>query len=88
MYSSDYSHVPTARDAVKEWYDEIKLHTFDVEKVTQGSLHFTQLIWKSSTELGVGIARNKKGQTYVVCNYNPRGNFIGQFSENVPKPRS
>ncbi|XP_050302498.1 uncharacterized protein LOC126740500 isoform X3 [Anthonomus grandis grandis] len=87
MYSSDYSHVPTARDAVKEWYDEIKKYTFGVERVPQGSLHFTQVIWKASTTLGVGIAKNKKGQTYVVCNYHPKGNFIGQFSENVPKPR-
>lgn len=88
MYSSDYSHVPTPRDAVKEWYDEIKLHTFGVEKVSQGCLHFTQLIWKNTTDLGVGLAKNKKGQTYVVCNYHPRGNYGGQFAENVPKPKS
>lgn len=26
----------------------------------------------------------RSGQTYVVCNYDPPGNFIGSFSENVP----
>ncbi|XP_066258178.1 uncharacterized protein [Euwallacea similis] len=88
MYSSDYSHVPTGRDAVKEWYDEIKSHNFSSDRVPQGSLHFTQVIWKNSKYLGVGIAKNKKGQTYVVCNYEPKGNFVGQFAENVPKPRS
>ncbi|KAL1502315.1 hypothetical protein ABEB36_007480 [Hypothenemus hampei] len=88
MYSSDYSHVPTARDSVKKWYDEIKQHTYGGDKVPQSSLHFTQIIWKDSKELGVGIAKNKKGQTYVVCNYNPKGNCIGQFTENVPRPRS
>ncbi|XP_060519497.1 uncharacterized protein LOC132697833 isoform X2 [Cylas formicarius] len=87
MYSSDYSHVPSARDAVKEWYDEVKKHTFGNERVIQGSLHFTQVIWKGSTDLGVGIAKNRKGQTYVVCNYSPRGNFIGQFVDNVPPAR-
>ncbi|XP_076264117.1 uncharacterized protein LOC143198658 isoform X2 [Rhynchophorus ferrugineus] len=86
MYSSDYSHIPTARDAVKEWYEEIKKHVFGVEKVPAGSLHFTQIIWRNSTELGVGIAKNKRGQTYVVCNYHPRGNFVGQFVDNVPRP--
>ncbi|XP_072399922.1 uncharacterized protein [Diabrotica undecimpunctata] len=88
VYSSDYSHTPSARDAVKEWYDEVKRHTFGVEKVNQGSLHFTQVIWKDSKELGIGIAKNKRGQTYVVANYSPRGNYIGQFVENVPRPRS
>ncbi|CAG9768166.1 unnamed protein product [Ceutorhynchus assimilis] len=88
MYSSDFAHVPTARDAIKEWYDELKQHNFGVEKVQQGSLHFTQIIWKNSIELGVGIAKNRRGQTYVVCNYSPRGNFVGQFMENVPKMRS
>uniref|UniRef100_A0A6P7GVH5 Golgi-associated plant pathogenesis-related protein 1-like n=1 Tax=Diabrotica virgifera virgifera TaxID=50390 RepID=A0A6P7GVH5_DIAVI len=88
VYSSDYSHTPSARDAVKEWYDEVKRHTFGVERVNQGSLHFTQVIWKESKELGIGMAKNKRGQTYVVANYSPRGNYIGQFVENVPRPRS
>lgn len=37
-----------------------------------------------SEELGVGIATSKTGQVFVVCNYNPPGNFIGSFAENVP----
>lgn len=86
MYSSDYSYVPTARDAVKEWYDEVKKHSYSRSRVPQESLHFTQVIWKDSKELGVGIAKNAKGQTYVVCNYHPKGNYVGQFDENVPKP--
>ncbi|RZC43032.1 uncharacterized protein BDFB_013077 [Asbolus verrucosus] len=87
VYSSDYSHVPTARDAIKEWYDEVKKHTFGVEAVNHGTLHFTQIVWKSSTDLGFAMAKNNKGETYVVANYSPRGNCIGQFSPNVPRPR-
>nr|XP_023020881.1 uncharacterized protein LOC111509384 isoform X2 [Leptinotarsa decemlineata]XP_023020882.1 uncharacterized protein LOC111509384 isoform X2 [Leptinotarsa decemlineata]XP_023020883.1 uncharacterized protein LOC111509384 isoform X2 [Leptinotarsa decemlineata]XP_023020884.1 uncharacterized protein LOC111509384 isoform X2 [Leptinotarsa decemlineata]XP_023020885.1 uncharacterized protein LOC111509384 isoform X2 [Leptinotarsa decemlineata]XP_023020886.1 uncharacterized protein LOC111509384 isoform len=88
VYSSDFSHTPTARDAVKEWYDEVKQHVFGIEKVNQQSLHFSQVIWKNTKELGIGFAKNKRGQTYVVANYEPRGNFIGQFVENVPRPKS
>ncbi|KAJ8931022.1 hypothetical protein NQ314_016115 [Rhamnusium bicolor] len=87
VYSSDFSHTPTARDAIKEWYDEVKQHTYGVEKVNQNTLHFTQVVWKNSRELGVGVAKNKKGQTYVVANYDPRGNYIGQFVDNVTRPR-
>lgn len=88
VYSSDYSHTPSARDAIKEWYDESKRHSYGVEKVNMATLHFTQVVWKASREVGVGMAKNKKGQTYVVANYNPRGNCIGKFVENVPRPKS
>ncbi|CAH1180815.1 unnamed protein product [Phyllotreta striolata] len=88
LYSSDFSHTPTARDAIKEWYDECKSHIYGVERVNRNTLHFTQVVWRGSTEFGIGIAKNKKGQTYVVGNYSPRGNIIGQFVENVPKARS
>lgn len=85
-YSSDYSHTPAARDAVKAWYDEIRDHTFGTEKVNNRTLHFTQVIWKGSKELGIAMAKNNKGETYVVANYEPRGNYIGQFVDNVPRP--
>lgn len=44
----------------------------------------TQLLWKSSEQLGIGVAKNDKGRYVVVCNYNPQGNVYGQFHENLP----
>ncbi|KAK4872975.1 hypothetical protein RN001_015004 [Aquatica leii] len=87
MYSSDFSHVPLARDVVKTWYDEVKDYVFGAETIKYNTLHFTQLVWKSTTELGVGMAKNSKGQTYVVANYSPRGNILSQFTLNVPKAK-
>jgi hypothetical protein len=46
--------------------------------------HFSQVVWVESTELGVGVAKSKTGQIFVVCNYNPPGNFVGSFAPNVP----
>jgi|Laugrefabdmm15dn_1035133.scaffolds.fasta_scaffold16244_3 uncharacterized protein YkwD len=40
--------------------------------------HYTQVIWKNTTEVGCGCAKGKSGYTYFVCNYNPHGNVIGQ----------
>lgn len=88
MYSSDFSHVPSAREVIKKWYDEVKDHSFGTEIVNYNSLHFSQVIWKGSTELGIGMAKTNKGHTYVVANYNPRGNIVGQFNSNVLKPRA
>lgn len=46
--------------------------------------HFTQLIWKNSVELGVGIALSSdKRKVYVVAEYSPQGNILGQFANNV-----
>lgn len=47
--------------------------------------HFTQVVWKSSARLGMGIAR-KNGYIVVVANYDPPGNFKGVFGSNVKKP--
>lgn len=41
-------------------------------------------MWRDSRELGVGMAKNRSGQIFVVANYDPPGNFIGSFAENVP----
>jgi hypothetical protein len=46
--------------------------------------HFSQVIWANSKEMGVGVASNRSGQIFVVACYDPAGNFLGQFKENVP----
>lgn len=45
--------------------------------------HFTQLVWRSSQDLGVGKARSRCGKIIVVANYRPAGNVAGQFHDNV-----
>lgn len=51
-----------------------------------GAGHFTQVVWKGSTELGIGKADGMKGNlkcTYIVGRYNPAGNFRGRFKNNI-----
>lgn len=46
--------------------------------------HFTQVVWKSSQRLGVGIGFANNGNTaVVVANYGPPGNYLNQFAQNV-----
>jgi len=46
----------------------------------------TQLLWKKSTKLGVGVSQNPgNGMYYVVANYDPRGNLLNHFKENLPE---
>ena len=39
--------------------------------------HYTQLIWKDTSEVGCGVARINSTEIWV-CNYNPPGNVLGQ----------
>lgn len=50
--------------------------------------HFTQVVWKASTELGIGKYTGKKGLwtcTYVVARYKPAGNYPTKLEDNVCK---
>ena len=40
--------------------------------------HYTQVIWKNTTQVGCGCATSKSGAFFFVCNYDPPGNYMGQ----------
>jgi len=39
--------------------------------------HYTQMVWRTTTEVGGAIARGG-GNDVLVCRYSPQGNIIGQ----------
>ncbi|KAG9123556.1 hypothetical protein FRC07_014768 [Ceratobasidium sp. 392] len=54
--------------------------------------HWTQVVWKSTTKLGCALKQCAPGTifdasygvaNYYVCHYNPVGNVLGQFPQNV-----
>ena len=45
--------------------------------------HFTQVVWKSTTKVGFGYAANANS-CYVCARYNPAGNMMNAFQDNVP----
>jgi len=72
---------------VESWYDEIKKYQFGIEPRSMGTGHFTQVVWKNSKNLGIAKAQSSSGKIIVVANYEPAGNFIGQYVQNVPAPK-
>ncbi len=79
--------------AVKSWYDEVSDYDYANPGFSGKTGHFTQVVWKNSTELGCGAAQgvknfggNQYNAFYVVCQYSPAGNVSGQFPDNVMAP--
>ncbi|KAL6937954.1 hypothetical protein ACO0RG_004480 [Hanseniaspora osmophila] len=70
--------------AVDGWYDEISQYDFSNPGFSSSTGHFTQVVWKGTTQVGCGYKNcNNEWGTYLVCNYQSAGNVLGQFSENV-----
>lgn len=68
--------------AMQAWYDEWTDYDFAAGQFSTGTGHFTQMVWKESTSVGCAV-RDCSGREYLVCEYYPRGNIIGYFTENV-----
>jgi hypothetical protein len=70
----------------ESWYDEIKFYepgTLMPDDIGSfKAAHYTQMVWKDTTEIGAGKAiiqkGEKKGWVVIVCNYSPPGNIRGQ----------
>ena len=72
---------------VDQWYSEISNFNFNVGTPNDPSLpylHFTQLVWRSSSKLGMGVA-SEGNSHYFVARYDPRGNVGGRFVREVPR---
>ena len=39
--------------------------------------HYSQLVWKATTEVGCGVA-DGNGSEFLVCDYDPPGNVMGE----------
>ena len=67
---------------VAMWYDEIKLYKFPNGGFSMQTGHFTQLVWTDTTQVGCGHVQCNGNDIYV-CNYNPPGNWEGQYKDHV-----
>ncbi|XGW02544.1 hypothetical protein V3C99_014521 [Haemonchus contortus] len=75
-----------AAESVEAWFNELKEYgapqdnVFSMEVYNQNVIQeYAQLAWQSSNQIGCGIFSCWNGaSTFVACEYNPGGNFIGE----------
>ena len=72
----------TPSQVVGSWYSEVASYNFANPGTSPSAGHFSQIVWKSTTELGCGKV-TCQGSDLWVCNYAPAGNFVGQYAQNV-----
>ncbi|XP_072570790.1 uncharacterized protein [Paramormyrops kingsleyae] len=87
-WTSDKAPV-SGKDAVESWYSEIKDYDFSKPGYQKNTGHFTQVVWKDSQEMGIGMATDGKGKVFVVAQYRPAGNITnaGYYERNVLPPQ-
>jgi pathogenesis-related protein 1 len=70
-----------AKRVLLGWGEEEKVNfNTNTRKCIPGTTcgHYTQVVWRNTTQVGCGIAINPNGKYILVCNYNPPGNYNNQ----------
>uniref|UniRef100_A0A914HDM8 SCP domain-containing protein n=1 Tax=Globodera rostochiensis TaxID=31243 RepID=A0A914HDM8_GLORO len=84
--SSTISDADVLAQACDSWWSELKQHgiqaslVLDSTEFNKGIGHWSQLAWAKTAQIGCAVARcpSAEWKTFVVCNYNATGNYLGQ----------
>ncbi|KAM3694806.1 hypothetical protein ACB098_07G082700 [Castanea mollissima] len=69
----------TGTAAVNLWVAEKSKYDYNSNSCVGGVCgHYTQVVWRKSVRLGCAKVRCNNGGTFIGCNYDPPGNFVGQ----------
>ncbi|MCK8600455.1 CAP domain-containing protein [Desulfoferrobacter suflitae] len=82
----------TPQGVVDRWYAEEQYYDYSNPGFSldpnEPIGHFTQVVWKSTAHIGCGCVTGCPGtyQSICVCQYDPAGNYVGQYAANVFPP--
>ena len=86
-YSARQSAVDAAKAATDRWYAEIAQYDWSAPGFDMRTAHATCLVWRSTTQLGCGVAYCPSLGTFVSCRYAQQPcNVLGAFQSNVLRP--
>ncbi|XP_004289699.1 PREDICTED: pathogenesis-related protein 1-like [Fragaria vesca subsp. vesca] len=66
--------------AVNLWVGEKAYYNYNSNTCASGRVcgHYTQVVWRKSVRVGCARVKCMNGGTFIGCNYDPRGNYVGQ----------
>ncbi|KAL5560880.1 hypothetical protein UlMin_030627 [Ulmus minor] len=66
--------------AVGLWVAEKDDYDYNSNTCAAGKVcgHYTQVVWRNSVRVGCAKVRCNNGGTFIGCNYDPPGNYVGQ----------
>lgn len=69
----------TVAHAVKNWANEKKHYNYQQNRCQPGKQcgHYTQVVWKGTTDVGCALKSCSNGSQIYVCSYFPAGNVVG-----------
>jgi hypothetical protein len=76
----------SGEDVTLFWYKGKNKYNFEkgiIQKNDEEINNFTQLIWKSTKEVGFGFTNDEEGNFYVLALYSPKGNINGEYKNNI-----
>ena len=74
-------------DICQDWYNEINNYEYDSDKFQKNAIHFTQIVWNNTKEVGLAFTNKKGKKCCGIALYYPAGNIFDEFKENVIKPK-
>nr|WQQ44632.1 golgi-associated plant pathopathogenesis-related protein 1 [Dugesia japonica] len=74
----------TGEEVTLMWYREVFDYKFNEEKQDISKIgHFSQVVWKNSNEIGLGLAKGTNGMWFYCARYLKSGNCTGKYLENI-----
>lgn len=66
--------------AVNLWVAEKQYYSYSSNACigTNQCLHYTQVVWRNSVNVGCARVQCTNGWYYVICSYDPPGNWVGE----------
>ncbi|XP_072973665.1 pathogenesis-related protein PR-1-like [Typha angustifolia] len=68
----------SAADAVAAWVAEKQWYHYDTNSCSgEECSHYTQIVWRTTKRLGCAKIVCNSGDSFMVCEYYPPGNYVG-----------
>jgi pathogenesis-related protein 1 len=76
LFEVDGAHASPTQ-VVSDWASESRNYNYASNRCNGVCGHYTQIVWRDTTEVGCGLARSARREVWV-CEYNPPGNWVGR----------